>query len=112
MRLLSSADSFLGMGHNYYMYLRPDNGRFVFIPWDLDFAFGRGPMGGTPAQQTDLSIQHPHSGENKLIDRLLKIKDDQRAIYKKCSKNLRPAASRKRSCSRISTPSKRRSKSR
>ena len=32
-------DSFLTMGHNYYLYLRPD-GKFIFIPWDLDLSFG------------------------------------------------------------------------
>jgi spore coat protein CotH len=73
--VLVNADSFMGMGHNFYIYLRPDTNKFVFIPWDLDFAFGRGPMGGQPAQQADLSIQHPHAGSNKLIDRLLEIKD-------------------------------------
>jgi spore coat protein CotH len=83
----SSADSFLGMGHNYYLYLRPDNGRVVFIPWDLDFSFGRGPMSGSPAQQTELSLDHPHSGSNKLIDRLLKI-EESNAKYHQILKEL------------------------
>ncbi|MGC4006089.1 MAG: CotH kinase family protein [Pirellulales bacterium] len=69
--LLSSMDGFIGLGHNYYLYLRPDTNRFVFFPWDLDLAFGAFPMYGTPQQLLDLSIDHPHVGENKLIDRLL-----------------------------------------
>ncbi|WP_425614317.1 CotH kinase family protein [Anatilimnocola sp. NA78] len=70
---LASLDGFIGMGHNYYLYLRPDTGKFVFVPWDLDLAFGAFPFYGTPQQLVDLSIEHPHLGENKLIDRLLAI---------------------------------------
>src|SRR5262249_4336927 len=68
-------DSFLALGHNYFMYLRPDTKKIVFIPWDLDLSFGAFPMGGSREQQLDLSITHPHPGQNKLIDRLLAIKD-------------------------------------
>jgi hypothetical protein len=75
--LLANLDSFLGFGHNYYLYLRPDTQRFVFIPWDVDLAFGKWPMGGPPEQQANLSLAHPHPGENRLIDRLLAIRDVQ-----------------------------------
>lgn len=75
--LLANLDSFLGFGHNYYLYLRPDTGRFVFIPWDLDLSFGTWPMGGTPQQQAGLSLAHPHPGANRLIDRLLADKEVQ-----------------------------------
>jgi hypothetical protein len=71
--LLANLDSFLAFGHNYYLYLRPDTNQFVFIPWDLDLSFGTWPVGGTPQQQTGLSLTHPHPGENKLIDRLLAV---------------------------------------
>jgi spore coat protein H len=73
--LLVNLDSFLGVGHNYFMYLRPDTNRFVFIPWDLDLSMASFPMGGTPDQQLDLSLQPPHMGQNKLIDRLLAMKE-------------------------------------
>ncbi len=69
--ILSSFDGFIGMGHNYYMYLSPTTDKFVFFPWDLDLAFGGFPMFGSPEQRMDLSIEHPHLGDNKLIDRLL-----------------------------------------
>jgi spore coat protein CotH/Ca2+-binding EF-hand superfamily protein len=72
--LLVNLDSFLGVGHNYYLYLRPDTNKFVFIPWDLDLSCANFPMGGTAQQQLDLSINHPHMGQNKLIDRLLALK--------------------------------------
>jgi spore coat protein CotH len=74
--LLVNADSFFSLGHNYFLYLNPDTNKFVYIPWDLDLSFGGFPMmGGSPAQQLDLSITHPHMGETKLIDRLLAIKE-------------------------------------
>ncbi len=72
--LLSNLDSFLAFGHNYYLYLRPDD-RFVFIPWDLDLSLAAWPAGGTPEQQLELSVMHPHAGQNKLIDRLLATKE-------------------------------------
>jgi spore coat protein CotH len=73
--LLANLDSFLGFGHNFFLYLRPTDNRFVFIPWDLDLSLGMWPVGGTPDQQTDLSLDHPHIGQNKLIDRLFAIKE-------------------------------------
>lgn len=73
--MLATFDSFIGLGHNYYLYLDPKTKRFVFFPWDLDLAFGSFPMFGTPDQQMDLSVDHPHVGENKLIDRLLAMPD-------------------------------------
>jgi spore coat protein H len=69
--MLSSLDGFVGMGHNYYLYLSPKTGRFTFMPWDLDLGFGGFAMYGTPQQMADLSLDHPHVGENKLIERLM-----------------------------------------
>jgi spore coat protein CotH len=73
--LLANLDSFLGFGHNFYLYLRPDTSKFVFIPWDVDLSLGTWPMGGTPEQQVNLSLMHPHRGQNRLIDRLLAMKE-------------------------------------
>ncbi|MSR57098.1 MAG: hypothetical protein EXS05_05440 [Planctomycetaceae bacterium] len=78
--MLSSLDGALGgMGHNYYLYLSPESNRFVFIPWDLDITFGGFPMFFSPEQQMDLSIEHPHQGDNKLIDRLLTMPEVKQA---------------------------------
>jgi spore coat protein H len=73
--LLSNLDSYLGYGHNYYLYLVPGTNKFVFIPWDLDLSLATWPAAGTPEQQVQLSINHPHAGQNKLIDRLFAIKE-------------------------------------
>ncbi|HTN74611.1 MAG TPA: CotH kinase family protein [Pirellulaceae bacterium] len=77
--MLASLDGFIGMGHNYYLYLNPESNKFVFFPWDLDLAFGAFPMYGSPQQLLDLSIDHPHVGENKLIDRLLAMPEFKQA---------------------------------
>lgn len=71
--LLANLDSYLGFGHNYYLYLVPSTGKFVFIPWDLDLSLATWPAAGSPEQLVTLSIHHPHAGENKLIDRLFAI---------------------------------------
>ncbi len=70
---LSNLDSFLSMGHNFYMYLNPATNKIVFIPWDLNMAMGGFGMAGGGDQQTNLSIMHPHSGSSKLIEKILEI---------------------------------------
>lgn len=72
--LMANLDSYLGFGHNFYLYLRPDTNQFVFMPWDLDLSMGMWPVGGPPEKQIDLSLEHPHVGQNKLIDRLFAMK--------------------------------------
>lgn len=71
--LLSNLDSYLGFGHNFYLYLVPSSNKFVFIPWDLDLSLATWPAVGTPEQLVKLSIDHPHAGDNKLLDRLFAI---------------------------------------
>jgi spore coat protein CotH len=80
--MLATLDGFTGMGHNYYLYLSPETNKFHFFPWDLDLAFGGFFLFGSPDQQADLSIEHPHVGDNKLIDRLLAMPDF-KASYRK-----------------------------
>ncbi len=69
--LLANMDSFLTQVHNYYVYLPPKTNKFVFLPWDMDLSMGAFFMAGSAEQLQDLSISHPHVGENKLIERLL-----------------------------------------
>lgn len=74
--LLANMDSFLTQVHNYYVYLPPPSSKmqpnkFVFLPWDMDLSMGAFFMAGSAEQLQELSISHPHVGENKLIERLL-----------------------------------------
>jgi len=75
--LLANLDSYLGYGHNYYLYLDPATERFVFIPWDLDLALATWPAAGPPERLVHLSLDHPHAGRNALLDRILAIPDHQ-----------------------------------
>ncbi|MFM7148672.1 MAG: CotH kinase family protein [Gemmataceae bacterium] len=72
--LLSSMDSFVGIGHNYYLYLDPKTNRFVVLPWDLDHSFGALTMFGSAKDLFDLSIRKPYPGRNVLVERILSDK--------------------------------------
>ncbi len=85
--ILASLDSFIGLGHNYYLYLSPKTKTFHFLPWDLDLAFGGFMMFGTPDQQANFSVDRPHMGENRLIDRLFAM-PEVKAAYREHVKRL------------------------
>jgi spore coat protein CotH len=71
--LIANMDSYLGIGHNFYLYLVPTTNKFVFIPWDCDLSMGTWPVAGTPEQQVHLSLDQPYVGKNKLVERLLAL---------------------------------------
>ena len=73
--LTSNLESSFALGHNYHLYLNPKTNKFVFIPGDLEFSLANFLLMGTADQLMDLSLTHPYPGENKLVDRLLAIKD-------------------------------------
>lgn len=84
---IANPDSFFALGHNYYLYLHP-NGKFQFIPWDLDRAFANLPVLGTNIQQMDLSLSHPYSGKHRLTERILALPgmtDKYQALLKELS---------------------------
>jgi spore coat protein CotH len=37
---LVSLDSYLGSGHNYFLYHREDIDKLIHLPWDMNEAFG------------------------------------------------------------------------
>jgi hypothetical protein len=84
---LANLDSPLFTGHNYYLYLHPGTGRFHFLPWDLNEAFGGFFVAGTAAQQMDLSIAHPFGPRNRLFERLL-AGPEMRAAFRQQFKDL------------------------
>jgi spore coat protein CotH len=71
--LLCNLDSFLGGSQNYYVYLEPESNRFQLWPWDMDHSFGAFDPVGDPESRRALSIDHPHWGGNRLIERVLEI---------------------------------------
>lgn len=68
---LASMDSFIGLTHNYLLYLDPKTDKFVFLPWDFDHSFGGFPMMGSSDELAELSIRKPYTNNNRLIERLL-----------------------------------------
>jgi putative membrane-bound dehydrogenase-like protein len=73
--LTANLESAVALGHNYHLYLHPTTDKFVFIPGDLEFSLANFLLMGTADQLTDLSLTHPYPGENKLVERLLAIKE-------------------------------------
>jgi hypothetical protein len=72
--LLANLDSYLSGRHNFYLYLSPEDQRFRFLPWDQDLSLGGfGGRGGNAGSILDLSLLHPYSGQNRLIERTLAI---------------------------------------
>jgi hypothetical protein len=69
---LSTLDSILSIGQNYYIYL-DQAGKMQFIPWDLDHSFGQFPLIGTQEQREKLSINRPWRGDNKFLERMFKV---------------------------------------
>jgi spore coat protein CotH len=59
--LIANWDSYLGGGHNFYLYLDPADDKFRFIPWDEDLAMG------ARMNQNLADITRPFSGDQPLI---------------------------------------------
>lgn len=65
--VIVNSDSPLAMNHNYYLTIRPDSGKVVWVPWDMNMAFG-----GFRRGEVDLSIYRPSApGMFPLADRVL-----------------------------------------
>lgn len=70
---LSTLDSLLGPGQNFYVYLHPKTRQFQFLPWDLDHSFGQFPMMGTQEQRENLDIHKPWAGNKRFLERVFKV---------------------------------------
>jgi hypothetical protein len=70
---LSSLDSILAVGQNYYLYQNHESGKYQFFPWDLDHSFGQFPMLGSQDTRENLSITKPWQGEKRFLERLFKL---------------------------------------
>ena len=71
---LANLDSPLLTGHNYYLYLTSATGKFSWIPWDMNEAFGGFMGGGSAVDLIDLSIHKPFRRGTHLPERLLALK--------------------------------------
>jgi spore coat protein CotH len=78
----ANLDSILCIGHNYFVYLNATDDRLYFIPWDMNLSFGAWVWLGAPEDLVNLSLYHPHVGDNKFIDRILAMESYQE-IYRR-----------------------------
>lgn len=76
----SNGDSILSMGHNFYIWHNPKTGKYQFLPWDLNMAFGGFPIGDA----VHLSVKKPYSGQLALLDRVFPLPEFQAAYRKAC----------------------------
>jgi len=72
--VLSHLDSFLLRGHNYYLYLPQADGKFAFLPWDLNSTFASHRSAGSAEQQFNLSVKRPFAQGQSLLERLMRLK--------------------------------------
>jgi spore coat protein CotH len=56
--LFVNLDSYIGSGHNYYLYQNEGDDRFRFITWDVNEAFGNFKMGLNLQQIKNLPFDH------------------------------------------------------
>lgn len=85
--LLANFDSFLLSEHNFYMYLHPETRRFLWLPWDLNEAFGFFPMAGSIEEQAASSVLRPFTDRHTLLVRLWKL-DSFKASYREAIEHL------------------------
>ena len=79
-------ESYQGTGHNYYLYQHQQEGRFHFIPWDSNEAFGvfnlRFGLGKSELIQLPLTWLSPF-GERPLLDRIFETKSLLELFYRR-----------------------------
>lgn len=73
--LLANYDSYIGTGHNFYLYYDAPDGKWVFIPWDLNEAFGMfTPHGYNPRTCASVSVLKPVAmGRRALVEQILGV---------------------------------------
>jgi spore coat protein CotH len=71
--LLSSYDGFLYNGQNFYIWLDPQSNRFLFLPWDLDQAWGEFQPIANLEDRAHASVFHPWVGEHRLLARTMAV---------------------------------------
>lgn len=71
--LFANLDSYIGSGHNYYVYFDSVALKFKFITWDVNEAFGNFNQGMSVAQLEQMSISYAPSpsGNRPLTEKLL-----------------------------------------
>ena len=74
-------ESYLGQGQDFYLYRRPDTGRFMYIPWDHNRTYGAKKCKDSN-ESTGAEVGNPVCGSKPrpLVTRLLEV-DEFRSLY-------------------------------
>jgi hypothetical protein len=62
-----------GNNHNFFAYSRASDSKFVYFPWDMDFAFTRGASGALIGDQNVAKIMNLISNKRRLYAHMLDI---------------------------------------
>ncbi len=68
--LLANIDSYIGMPHNYYLFLNDPKDKLQLLPWDVNEAFGTFTLFGQAEQLANWEINRPWIARRKLLERL------------------------------------------
>ncbi|HWB99891.1 MAG TPA: CotH kinase family protein, partial [Bryobacteraceae bacterium] len=60
--LTVNLDSYVSMGQNFYIYRRPSDNRWVWVPWDPSLAFGGLSQGLSTQQMKELALEYVTTG--------------------------------------------------
>ncbi|MEM7385971.1 MAG: CotH kinase family protein, partial [Verrucomicrobiota bacterium] len=85
--LLSSIDSYIGMPHNYYLFMDKKADCLRLLPWDVNEAFGTFTMGSSPETLVDWDIDQPWVSKIRLLERLFATESFP-VVYKDALSNL------------------------
>jgi hypothetical protein len=80
MVYLSDIDGILGPGQNHYLFLHPETGKLLFIPWDQDRSWGQFAR-ASQDQRNRLSLSRPWQGDKPFFERLFKVGAFRKAYF-------------------------------
>ena len=103
---LSTLDSILGVGQNYYIHLKLDSKKCIFMPWDLDNSFGQFQMVGSQEQRENLSLKKPWQGENRFLERIYQHEVFQKYYWEFLRKSQKTIFNPERIASQVDTIAK------
>lgn len=70
--LFANMDSYIGSGHNYFIYQKAFDSKFEFIPWDVNESFGSFSNNLTATQIKNLSLFYTgNPGSRPLIEKMV-----------------------------------------
>lgn len=71
--LLVNLDSFVGTGHNFYLYLDRPDGKLRILPWDVNEVFGTFNLGNDIETLQGWNVRRPWATARRLLDRLFTL---------------------------------------